>query len=62
MKKISYRHFNTQASFYTKLYSKKKLNNFYPANQIRFNIIKKLLIKYKPKKIVDAGCDPVFHL
>ena len=27
----------------------------YPINNLRLNIIKKLL-KYKPKKIIDAGC------
>lgn len=56
MKKNSYNHFNNFSKYYTKLYSEKKLSNFYPANKIRFQIVSKLLSIYKPKKIVDSGC------
>ena len=56
MKKNSYKHFNNFAKYYTKLYNEKNFSNFYPANNIRFKIVSKLLSIYSPKKIVDAGC------
>ena len=38
------------------MYNVKKNYIKYPINNLRLNIIKKLLLKYKPKKIIDAGC------
>ncbi len=41
---------------YNQIYKKNDFSKNYPANRIRLNIIKKLLLKYKPRKICDAGC------
>ena len=41
---------------YTELYKKIRLDLRYPANVKRLEIAINLLKKYKPKKIVDAGC------
>ncbi len=58
MKKLSEDFFNEKANInqYSNLYKKLNLNNNYPANVKRLEIFKNLLKKYKPKKIIDAGC------
>ena len=59
MKKINaFQFFNSDYTIdsYTKLYKKINLNLRYPANVKRLEIFLSLLKKYKPKKIVDAGC------
>lgn len=43
---------------YTNLYKKLNLSKSYPADIKRLEIVIKLLKKYKPKAIVDAGCGP----
>lgn len=43
---------------YTNLYKKLNLSKSYPADIKRLEIVIKLLKKYKPKTIVDAGCGP----
>ncbi len=50
--------FNSEYSIdeYTELYKKTRLDKRYPANVKRLEIFLNLLKKYKPKKIVDAGC------
>tara|TARA_B100001057_G_C22867389_1_gene957176 strand:- start:5417 stop:6274 length:858 start_codon:yes stop_codon:yes gene_type:complete len=59
MKKISYKFFNQikNVKSYSTMYEKKSdLKKIYPANTKRLDIFIKLLKKYKPKKIIDAGC------
>ena len=41
---------------YTELYKKIRLDLRYPSNVKRLEIFINLLKKYKPKKIIDAGC------
>ena len=41
---------------YSELYKGTRLDLRYPANVKRLEIIISLLKKYKPKKIIDAGC------
>jgi SAM-dependent methyltransferase len=59
MKNISHKFFNQlrNVKSYTSMYKKKiDINKIYPANTKRLDIFIKLLKKYNPKKIVDAGC------
>lgn len=59
MKFKSYNFFNKQKNVksYSLMYEKKMdIKKIYPANNKRLEIIIKLLKKYKPKKIIDAGC------
>ena len=59
MKKTkAYTHFNTKYSVddYSEMYKSLRLDIRYPANVKRFEIFASLLKKYKPKKIIDAGC------
>ena len=59
MKKIdAFKFFNKEYSVqeYSDMYKKLRLNIRYPANVKREQIFVKLLKKYKPKKIIDAGC------
>ena len=58
MRILASKHFNKKktAHEYSKMYNVKKNYIKYPINNLRLNIIKKLLLKYKPKKIIDAGC------
>ena len=64
MKKLSRNFFNKSenVSQYSNLYKKSKLNQYYPANVKRLEIFKNLLKKYKPKKIIDAGCGTAMPL
>jgi 2-polyprenyl-3-methyl-5-hydroxy-6-metoxy-1,4-benzoquinol methylase len=57
-KNNAYEFFNSDYSVdrYTELYKKIRLDKRYPANVKRLEIFLNLLKKYKPKKIVDAGC------
>ena len=57
-KNNAYEFFNSDYSVdrYTELYKKVRLDKRYPANVKRLEIFLNLLKKYKPKKIVDAGC------
>ena len=57
-KKIPYKFFNKDYSVdhYSELYKKLRFDLRYPANIKRLEIFINLLKKYKPKKIVDAGC------
>ena len=43
---------------YSDLYKKVDLSKSYPADLKRLEIVINLLKKYKPKKIIDAGCGP----
>jgi len=59
MRKIdAFKHFNKEYSVkeYSEMYKKLRLDIRYPANVKREEIFVNLLKKYKPKKIVDAGC------
>jgi SAM-dependent methyltransferase len=60
MKEILNYKYNTKkdrVDYYSnELYKKIDFSKSYPANLKRLNIIISLLKKYKPKKIVDAGC------
>ena len=58
MKTDAFKFFNKEYSVdeYTKQYKKVKLDLRYPANVKRLEIFINLLKKYKPKKIIDAGC------
>ena len=59
MKKINaFQFFNKDSSVeeYSDMYKKLSLDIRYPANVKREQIFLKLLKKYKPKKIIDAGC------
>mgnify|MGYP001215212107 CR=1 FL=1 len=59
MKKIdAFKFFNKEYSVqeYSDMYKKLRLDIRYPANVKREQIFVKLLKKYKPKKIIDAGC------
>jgi len=59
MKKVdAFKHFNKKYSVkeYSEMYKNLRLDLRYPANVKREEIFIKLLKKYKPKKIVDAGC------
>jgi SAM-dependent methyltransferase len=58
MKIDAFKFFNKEYSVdeYTKQYKKVKLDLRYPANVKRLEIFINLLKKYKPKKIIDAGC------
>ncbi len=59
MKKKSYKFFNQlkNVKSYSSMYEKNSnLNKIYPANAKRLDIFINLLKKYKPKKIIDAGC------
>ena len=57
MRILASKHFNKKTAHeYSKMYNVKKNYIKYPINNLRLNIIKKLLLKYKPKKIIDAGC------
>lgn len=57
-KENAFSFFNSEYSIdeYTELYKKTRLDKRYPANVKRLEIFLNLLKKYKPKKIVDAGC------
>ena len=58
MKTDAFKFFNKAYSVdeYTELYKKIRLDIRYPANVKRLEIFINLLKKYKPKKIIDAGC------
>ena len=58
MKKESFRFFNEDYSVdaYSEVYKKLRFDLRYPANVKRLEIFLHLLRKYKPKKIIDAGC------
>lgn len=58
MKLYSFKYFNTITPVreYSILYKKLNFKNSYPADVMRLKIIKSLLEKYNPKKIIDAGC------
>jgi len=58
MKTDAFKFFNKENSVdeYSNHYKKVKLNLRYPANIKRLEIFENLLKKYKPKKIIDAGC------
>ena len=58
MKKLSFKFFNSKnsAKSYSKIYKKYGVKKKYPANVKRLEIFKSLIKKYKPKKIIDAGC------
>jgi len=45
-----------RVDYYSKVYKRIDFSEKYPSNWKRLNIIISLLKKYKPKKIVDAGC------
>ena len=57
-KNNAFEFFNSDYSVdrYTELYKKVRLDKRYPANVKRLEIFINLLRRYKPKKIVDAGC------
>ena len=59
-KKNAFDFFNLHSSVkaWSKYYNKINLNLVYPAEIKRLEIILNLLNKYKPKKIIDAGCGP----
>ncbi len=58
MKILSYKFFNLKKNTkkYSQMYGHIDLNKSYPANLKRYEIFETLLKKYKPKKIIDAGC------
>ena len=58
MKILSHKFFNLEKNTkeYSKMYDLINFNENYPANLKRYEIFESLLKKYKPKKIVDAGC------
>ena len=58
MKVPAFKHFNKKktANEYSQMYNSKRSYYKYPINKFRLEIIKKLLLKHNPKKIVDAGC------
>tara|TARA_B100000795_G_C22804959_1_gene444260 strand:+ start:5566 stop:6420 length:855 start_codon:yes stop_codon:yes gene_type:complete len=58
MKTEAFKFFNKEYSVdeYSNHYKKVQLNLRYPANVKRLEIFINLLKKYKPKKIIDAGC------
>ena len=58
MKVPAFKHFNKKktANEYSQMYNSKRSHYKYPINKFRLEIIKKLLLKHNPKKIVDAGC------
>ena len=65
MKKTNaYKFFNKDYSIkeYSALYKKLRLDIRYPSNVKREQIFIKLLKKYKPKKILDAGCGAAMPL
>ena len=57
-KNNAYEFFNSDYSVdrYTELYKKIRLDKRYPANVKRLEIFLNLLKKYKPRRIIDAGC------
>ena len=57
-KNNAFKFFNSDYSVnrYTELYKKVRLDIRYPAKIKRLKIFLNLLKKYKPKKIIDAGC------
>ena len=57
-KNRAFKFFNSEYSIdrYSELYKKVRFEKRYPANVKRLEIFLNLLKKYKPKKIVDAGC------
>ena len=59
MKNIeAFKFFNKKYSVneYSEMYKKLRLDIRYPANVKRLEIFINLIKKYKPKKILDAGC------
>ena len=65
MKRIdAFKFFNKEYSVreYSEMYKKLRLDTGYPANVKREEIFINLLKKYKPKKIVDAGCGAAMPL
>ena len=58
MKIQSYKFFDLKfnTKYYSKIYEKVNLSESYPANLKRLQILLPLIQKYKPKKIIDAGC------
>jgi len=58
MKILAHTFFNRKdrVKSYTQMYKKISFKKSYPANVKRLNIFISLLKKYKPKKIIDAGC------
>lgn len=58
MKKLSFNFFNSKNSTksYSSMYKKLDVKKKYPANVKRLEIFKFLIKKYRPKKIIDAGC------
>ena len=58
MKTLPHKFFNSNSSIrqYSKMYKKVDFKESYPANQKRLKIFLSLIKKYKPKKIIDAGC------
>ena len=63
-KKQAFQFFNKSNSVkeYTDMYKKLRLDIRYPANVKREQIFLKLLKKYNPKKIIDAGCGTAMPL
>ncbi len=57
-KNNAFEFFNSDYSVdgYTELYKKIRLDKRYPANVKRLQIFINLIKKYRPKKIIDAGC------
>jgi len=58
MRILSYKFFNLKKNTkkYSKMYDHINFSESYPANLKRYEIFESLLKKYKPKKIIDAGC------
>ena len=65
MKKTNAFHYfnrNYSVKEYSEMYKKLRLDIRYPANVKREQIFVKLVKKYKPKKIIDAGCGAAMPL
>ena len=58
MKTLSYKFFNSKnnTKYYSTMYKEINFKESYPANVKRLEIFLSLIKKYKPKKIIDAGC------
>ena len=58
MKTLIYKFSNLKKSVkqHSKMYKKINFKESYPANIKRLEIFLSLIKKYKPKKIIDAGC------